>query len=248
MGSTSGRATRRRSGSVQPLSISRSALLLLADGRLPAGGHAHSGGVEAAAALEGVRDVPELAAFLRGRLSTAGAVAAAFAAASCTAARSAVGPAAALMTLDAELEARIPSPALRGVSRGLGRQLLRAARSIWPDPGLDNLAGALPHGAHHPVALGAVAAAADLGPADAALAAAHEAVAGPAAAAVRLLGLDPFAVQAALAALGPRVDAVAAEGTRHAGASGADLPAWSAPMLDVLAERHATWEVRLFAS
>ncbi len=27
-----------------------------------------------------------------------------------------------------------------------------------------------------------------------------------------------------------------------------DLPAHSAPLLDILAEAHATWEVRLFAS
>ena len=47
-----------------------SALLLLADGRFPAGGHAHSGGVEAAVA--GV-ELPELV-LLRGRAAAGGLV------------------------------------------------------------------------------------------------------------------------------------------------------------------------------
>ena len=60
------------------------ALLLLTDSRLPAGGHAHSGGAEQAIASGALHDLPSLAAFLRGRLHTAGLVAAAFAAAACT--------------------------------------------------------------------------------------------------------------------------------------------------------------------
>lgn len=221
-----------------------SALLLLADGRFPAGGHAHSGGLEAAAALEGVRDIAGLAAFLRGRAATAGAVAAAFAAAACAAATDA----AVLGRLDREFEARLPSPVLRAVSRRLGRQLLRAGRVIWPSPGLDELAAGLPRGPHQPVVLGAVAAAADLDAHAAAMAAVYDAVAGPATAAVRLLGLDPFGVHAALAGLGPELDALAAVGASHAHTAPEDLPAWGTPLLDLLAERHATWEVRLFAS
>ncbi|WP_181958297.1 urease accessory protein UreF [Nonomuraea deserti] len=59
------------------------ALLLLTDSRLPAGGHAHSGGTEQAVTSGAVHDVPSLARFLRGRLHTAGALAAALAAAAC---------------------------------------------------------------------------------------------------------------------------------------------------------------------
>jgi urease accessory protein len=150
--------------------------------------------------------------------------------------------------LDRELDARLPSPALRAVSRRLGRQLLRAGRVVWPYPPLDDLAAALPHGPHQSVALGAVAAAAGLGASAAAAAAVHEAVAGPATAAVRLLGLDPFATHAALARLGPLLDEIAADGARRAGDDPADLPAAAAPLLDLAAEHHATWEVRLFAS
>lgn len=227
-----------------------SVLLLLADGRFPAGGHAHSGGLEAAAALEGVTDLAALERFLVGRLGTAGLVAAAFAAA----ANAAFPPddgadgGQRLADLDRELTARIPSSALRSASRRLGRQMLRAGRRVWPHPSLDAMGGAPGHGPHQPVALGVVAAAAGLDPAAAALAAAHDTAVGPATAAVRLLGLDPFTVHTMLARLAPRVDAVAAEAARHAHTPPADLPSASGPLLDIAAEHHATWEVRLFAS
>ncbi|WP_436760638.1 urease accessory protein UreF [Streptosporangium sp. V21-05] len=59
------------------------ALLLLADSRLPAGGHGHSGGAEEAVRIGAIHDLSGLAAFLRGRLATAGLVTAALAAAAC---------------------------------------------------------------------------------------------------------------------------------------------------------------------
>jgi urease accessory protein len=57
--------------------------LLLGDSRFPAGGHAHSGGVEPAITAGTVRDLETLEVFLRGRLRTAGLVAAAIAACAC---------------------------------------------------------------------------------------------------------------------------------------------------------------------
>ncbi|MEV4574721.1 urease accessory UreF family protein [Nonomuraea jabiensis] len=60
------------------------ALLLLADSRLPAGGHAHSGGTERAIASGAVFDVPSLARFLHGRLHTTGALTATLTAAAHT--------------------------------------------------------------------------------------------------------------------------------------------------------------------
>ena len=56
------------------------ALLVLADSRLPAGGHTHSGGVEQAIATGVVHDPGSLAVFLLRRLATSGAVAAGLAA------------------------------------------------------------------------------------------------------------------------------------------------------------------------
>ncbi|OII63023.1 urease accessory protein UreF [Streptomyces sp. CC53] len=220
--------------------MTRSALLVLADGRFPAGGHAHSGGAEAAVRAGRLRDAADLEGFCRGRLHTAGLTAAGLAAAA------ALGhdPA----RLDAAADARTPSPALRAASRRLGRQLLRAARATWPCPALDALAGAFPRGAHQPVVLGATARAAGLGQRDAAHCAAYETVSGPATAAVRLLSLDPFHATAVLARLAPDMDAVALRAA-EAAAEGIDaLPAASAPLLDITAEQHAAWPVRLFAS
>lgn len=220
-------------------------LLLLADGRFPSGGHAHSGGLEPASALQGVSDVDMVAEFLRGRLATTGLVGAAFAAAACTALQQANGsPMAALSVLDGEFAARTPSPGLRTASRRLGRQLLRVGRVVWPHPHLPGPSD----GAYQPVALGAVAAAGGLGPAAAAFVVAHESVLGPATAAVRLLGLDPFAVHALVASLSSAIGSVADRATAAARAAPADLPSAAGPLLETSAECHATWEVRLFAS
>ena len=229
--------------------MSLSGLLLLADARIPAGGHAHSGGIEAAVNAGSVRDVADLARFLQGRLHTTGRVAAAFAALACARAAdpmSARDPAR-WDELDAEVSARTPSPAQREASRAQARTLLRAARVAWPDAVLDLLAGARP-GTHHSVALGAVAACAGCAPAEAALAGAYLSVTGPATAVVRLLGLDPLAVHAVLADLGPDLDSVAAAGTASADGPLADLHSLSAPRLDLLAHAHARSELTLFAS
>ncbi|HTX00309.1 MAG TPA: hypothetical protein VMD59_16130, partial [Acidimicrobiales bacterium] len=48
-------------------------LLLLGDSRFPAGGYAHSAGIEQAVDEEIVHDIPSLESFLEGRLSTTGA-------------------------------------------------------------------------------------------------------------------------------------------------------------------------------
>ncbi|MEU8530560.1 MULTISPECIES: urease accessory protein UreF [Streptomyces] len=219
---------------------SRSALLVLADGRFPAGGHAHSGGAEAAVKAGRVRDAADLAAFCRGRLHTTGLTAAGLAAAA------SLGLDA--QALDEAADARTPSPALRAAARKLGRQLMRAARSAWPSPELDALAAAFPRGAHQPVVLGTAARAAGLGPEDAAHCVAYETVSGPATAAVRLLSLDPFQATAVLARLAPEMDDVAARAAAAAREGLHALPAASAPLLDITAEGHATWPVRLFAS
>ncbi|WP_035925542.1 urease accessory UreF family protein [Pseudofrankia saprophytica] len=269
----------------------RAALLVLADGRLPAGGHAHSGGVEAAVVDGGVTGLDDLAAFLLGRLGTTGLVAASFAAAACwtcridTAAPAAEAPAAEILAaevgelagapdtpaagqeraarlaaLDAELDARTPSPAQRDASRAQGRTLLRAGRAAWdlsrifpPNAGGSATGARQAPAPHHPIALGVVAAAAGLEPADAALAAAYGAVGGPASAATRLLGLDPLAVTGLQAKLADAMEATAAEATAAAEAAMAMgrpdlLPAPSAVRLDLLAERHRAAPVRMFTS
>jgi urease accessory protein len=65
---------------------------------------------------------------------------------------------------------------------------------------------------------------------------------------VRLLGLDPYGVQAMLARLSAGCDEVASAAARAAHLPVDELPAASAPLLEIGAEVHASWEVRLFAS
>ena len=275
--------------------------LLLSDSRFPAGGHAHSGGVEPAVTAGTVSDLASLEAFLRGRLRTAGLVAAGLAAAACmragrtASATTAETDVAAVPgpdrpigrgagpgnghqrvvpgegvdywdEIDAEADARTPSPAQRGASRRQGRALLRAARVSWPDDaGLaasggaraagdgaraagDGARAAYRGGPHYAVVLGVAAAAAGCDAADAARIAAYQSVAGAASAAVRLLALDPMRATAVLARLAPDVDHVAERAAAAADGPLDELPCPSAPALDLLAEAHIRAEVRLFES
>ena len=241
-------------------------LLLLLDSRAPAGAHHHSGGMEAAIGTGLVTGLAGLEDFCRAKLRTSARVSAAFAAAACRLqsqhAERAVAPApdqwragaepSALdqwRVLDAEFEARTPSEAMRTASRQLGGALVRLLRSVIPeaDPVTPWTLGAGP-APHHPLVLGAGVALAGGTPHLAARAAALAACAGPASAAVRLLGLDPFAVQAMLARLAPGVDECAADAAAAAAGPASLLPADAAPALDLLADYHLTAEVRLFAS
>jgi urease accessory protein len=225
--------------------MSSLAALTLADARFPGGGHVHSGGLEEAVARGLVTGVADLAPFLAGRLQTAGLVAAAFAAAGVDTANGRGEP---WPVLDAELDARTPAAAQREASRAQGRAALRAARVAWPSPVLDALVAAAPR-PHHPLLVGAVIGIDGGSPSDAAQCAAYLAVSGPASAAVRLLGLDPFAVNAAVVALRPSLDAVVAEAAVPRPAD--RLPAPGAPVLDLMAQahvRHHREQVRLFVS
>ena len=189
----------------------------------------------------GSRDARDLADFCRGRLHTTGLTSAALAAAAALG----IDP----LELDEAADARTPSPALRAAARRLGRQMMRAARATWPSSELDALAAALPRGAHQPVVLGLAARAAGLGPEDAAHCVAYETVSGPATAAVRLLSLDPFDATAVLARLAPEMDEVAARGRgRRPTRASTPCPPLPRPLLDITAEQHAAWPVRLFAS
>ncbi|MEW2505412.1 urease accessory protein UreF [Amycolatopsis sp. CA-161197] len=225
------------------------AALILADSRFPGGGHVHSGGLEEAVSRRLVTTEADLPGFLLSRLRTAGALSAAFAAASAHAAGRRVHSGH-WRRLDEELDARTPSPAQRVASRAQGRGTARAGAVAWPSPVLTALLAETPR-PHHPIVCGALVGIAGGEPAEAAAAVAYLAVSGPASAAVRLLGLDPFAVNAVVARLGAEVRVVAGAAADVAGLDPADLPAPGSPALDLFAEAHARHheeEVRLFAS
>jgi urease accessory protein len=245
----------------------RSGLLLLADSRLPSGGHGHSGGVEALVDRGLLRSEADLAAFLAGRIATGAAVPAAVAAAACALAGlrrhqgdspdtgrlegHPVGTAAEWAAWDNAVSARLPAAATRAASYAQGAALLRTAARAWPSPTVDALR-ALPR-AHHPLVLGVVAAAAGATPSDAAALAVHHLIGGACTAAVRLLGLDPLAVAAVAAEAGRRAEPVVGDAAQSgvAAAVAGDpnlLPADGNPLFDVLAQLHRSTEATLFAS
>jgi urease accessory protein len=225
---------------VAPGSGATARLLLLVDGRLPTGGHVHSGGLESAVADGRVTGLESLGHYLEGRLWTTGRVDAALALA--------VAAGAPWEEAEDEAAARCPSTALRLAGRTQGRGLLRCGRQVWPGGRAGPVLQARPSGVLWPVALGLVALDAGVPALDVPLIAATAAISGPAWAAVRLLAGDPFAVAALLARLAPAVDEVAAGVRAAAHLPLADLPAHGAPVSELAAELHLTWEARLFAS
>ena len=245
----------------------RSGLLLLADSRLPSGGHGHSGGVEALVDRGLLRSEADLAVFLAGRVSTGAAVPAAAAAAACALAGPGcqqggipdtgrpeghpVGTATGWAAWDHAVSARLPAAATRAASYAQGAALLRTAARAWPSPSVAALRTL--RRVHHPLVLGVACAAAGATPSDAGELAVHHLVGGACTAAVRLLGLDPLAVAAVAAAAGRRAEPVVADAV-HAGVAAAAacdpalLPADGNPLFDVLAQLHRSTEATLFAS
>jgi urease accessory protein len=228
--------------------------LLLSDARFPSGGHAHSGGVEEACRSGMIESLDDLEDYLRGRLHTSGTLAIYTAAAICSATNRDVTFETLWPRVDVELDARMVSPAARLASRQQGGQLFRTAVQVFGGPVLSSLAGHADTSGrdpHHPVALGAVAAAAEVSNVDAAAAAGYAAISGPASAAVRLLGLDPSKTAGVIATLAREIDPLAAEAARAVDRPGwrlAKLPSYSAPVGDLLAEEHMERKERLFAS
>ncbi|WP_433781349.1 urease accessory protein UreF [Actinomycetospora sp. CA-101289] len=226
-------------------------LLLLADSRLPTGGHAHSAGVEEAVRQGDVRGgrhgAADLTAFLAARVPTAGLVTASFAAGACALVHDRRPTSWARW--EAALDARTPVAALRAVSRGQGRAMLRTVRAVWPDALIEGL----DERPHQALVLGIAAAAAGGDAGHAAALAVHHLIGQTTSAAVRLLGLDPLALAGvharALEAGAPTIAEAARRGAEAAAADDPDqLPAATTPRPEVLAVVHARAEGALFAS
>ncbi len=229
------------------------ALLLLADGRLPIGGHVHSGGIEAAWVDGRVADLDAAAEFVVGRLHTVGVAEAALVAA--LVARLGRGPAGGGRAADplvaataAEAAARRPGAPLRDASRRLGRQLVRVA-GRWSDTAaVTAFREVHPGGPHQVTALGAIADAAGSSVRDAALLSLHHQATTPIQAVVKLGGLDPFAAAELTARLGPALDELADVAADLADGPLDELPCASGPLTEIAAVEHAARTERLFAT
>src|SRR6476661_2978294 len=116
--------------------------MLLADARLPGGGHTQSAGLEAAL-LAGmpIHDVPD---YLRTRLATVVMVEAGTAVVARAVCAADPFRAETLADVDRAWRARVLSPALRSASLQLGRGYARLVGRVWPGVWADALTRALP--------------------------------------------------------------------------------------------------------
>jgi urease accessory protein len=212
--------------------------MLLADARLPSGGHAFSAGVEPA--VQGGLQRQDMGAFLRARARTTTLVDAATA----VVARRAGMMGASYVPVERAWAARTPSRAARIASQDLGRGLLRLAQRLWPRSpaiaALDDL-GATPA---RPIVLGAIAAHIALGPETLVRVAVYDDLAGGVAALLKLEPGDPVEgvqlVIDACAAVDPLIPVLVALDSPES------IPAASAPQAEAWTEAHAVTNRRLF--
>ena len=222
-----------------PIPTPELAALLLADGRLPVGGHTQSSGLEPAL-LAGLPAelVPEL---IGTRLRTVVLVDSATA----VVARRHVLAGLDLAAVQDAWAARTPSEVTRAASVAEGRGQRRLLHRLWPGTpaalAVDRLTAPA-----RPVAVGALAAAAGLDAGQTARLGAYDDVQSLCAAALKLCPLDPLDTTAWLLRAGPAVEAMV-----EAVAPLTDpqqIPAVSAPLLELWQHAHPHRPRRLFSA
>jgi len=221
-------------------------LLQFSDGLFPAGGFAHSFGLETYVQDGRVRDRRDLETFIAAHLD--GSAGPADAATAAIAVRiSWRGEPREWLALDAHLDAMKTVPEFRAASRQMGRQALRVAAALGDDPFLARLARAVDDertAAHHATVFGAAVGRGGADPERAAAAYLYATAALLVGAGLRLIALGQLDGQRVLAAMRGRIERLAAAA---AAATPDDL--WSFnPALEIAGIRHATLEMRLFRS
>ena len=216
------------------------------DGLFPAGGFAHSFGLETYAQQGRVRDRASLEAFVVAHLE--GAVGPCDAVAAASAARLAVaGDMEGVFALDARVDAMKCVPEFRTASVQMGRQTLRVAAALGDDALLTDFERAVDGGrtpGHHAVGFGMATGRGGADPERAAAAYLYSTCALLVGAGLRLIQLGQLDGQRVLAAMRPRIARLAAA----AAAAGPD-DMWSfTPALEIAGLVHATLDMRLFRS
>lgn len=214
------------------------AAMLLADSRLPSGGHAHSAGVEPA--LMGGVDAAELPALLRTRAATITLVEAGTA----VAARHARIVGGDLDTVEAAWAARTPSLALRDAARHLARGYLRVATELLPGDAAIHAWRGRTTPPPRPCVLGVIAAGLDMPALDLARLVVYEDIQAASAAVLKLEPRDPLDLVSLVVDVCAEVED---ELPRIAQLTDpADIPALSAPQSEQWAQAHARSSRRLF--
>jgi urease accessory protein len=221
-------------------------LLQFSDGLFPAGGFAHSFGLETYVQDGRVRDRRDLERFIAAHLDGSAGPADAAAAAIAVGLARRDDPRA-WLALDARLDAMKTVPEFRAGSRQMGRQALRIAAGLGDDPFLARLARAVDDeqaAAHHATVFGASAGRSGADPEQAAAAYLYATAALLVGAGLRLIALGQLDGQRVLAGMRGRIERLAAAA---AIATPDDL--WSFnPALEIAGIRHASLDMRLFRS
>jgi urease accessory protein len=213
--------------------------MLLADARLPSGGHAFSAGVEPA--IQGGLAREDVGAYLQARARTTTLVDAATAVVT----RRAGLTGSPYAPIERAWAARTPSRAARTASMDLGRGLLRLAQRLWPQSAaIATLTEGGETAPPRPIVLGALAAHAGLDAETLARVAVYDDMAGGVAALLKLEPGDPVdgvrLVLDACAAVDPLISQLATLDSPEA------IPAASAPQAEAWTEVHALTNRRLF--
>ena len=221
-------------------------LLQFSDGLFPAGGYAHSFGLETCVQSGQVQSAEDVAAFLQAYL---GASAAPTDAVAVLRARgyAMAGDLEACLHLDQRLDALKPASELREASRQMGRQTLRVLKELSTDAFASQFAAAVESQAtpcHHPIVFGiaaAVSAWPSLETVSAFLYSASTMIVG---ASLRLVPLGQLAGQRILGSAGAAIPALA-----ESIEANSEEDMWSfAPEMEIAAMRHESLDARLFRS
>lgn len=237
--------------------------LMLADGRLPTGGHTQSAGLEPAVraglGAEG-KQLADVVTYARDRLRTVTRVEAAVAVLSrhicltasnrdredATTDRGAFPgrhqqTARQLEMVERAWAARTPSDVLRGVSRRQGRAYLRLAGRVWPE-----VVSHLPPDSEvaRPVVVGVIGAVTELSAGQVARVVAYDDVQTVVAASLKLLPVDPADAACWLAGLHDDIERLVADVAPLTEIE--KIPANGAPLIDLFAQNHSTERMRLF--